>query len=77
MFWPHNFLWVAIRSYHSERECLLEQSALQRVGLSPPARQVAPRLLEENPSGTGWRPPVGAVCFEQEGNLRVIELSQP
>ena len=38
-----------------------EQSAWQSVDSSAASRKVPPRLLEENPYRSGWRPPVGAV----------------
>jgi hypothetical protein len=38
-----------------------EQSAWQSVDSSASSRKAPPRLLEENPYRSGWRPPAGAV----------------
>ena len=48
-----------IPKFHAEN-CLVkakEQSASLRVDVSASSRKVPPRLLEENPYRSGWRPP--------------------
>ena len=45
--------------FHAEN-CLVtakEQSASLRVDVSASSRKAPPRLLEENPYRSGWRPP--------------------